>query len=114
METLGIGFVVLCIVIVLLKAYFPLFARDNKTFLFSDDELLLAFYDGIPLKLDVFVSRVDAMYGVLPSSSELSTRCKTLIDKKKLKKVEILDAPNIVYGGDTNELPRKIVLYSRI
>lgn len=113
METLGIGFVVSCIVIVLLKAYLPLFTKEDKTLLISDEELLLVFYDGRPLELSVLISRVDAMYGVLPSSSELAARFKVLINKRELKKTEIVEDLGLDCD-DTNEFPRKTILYSRV
>jgi hypothetical protein len=114
MQDISVGIVVICITLVFIKVYSPLWKKDHVTLLISDDELLLLFPDEVPLRLSALITKVFNTHGVLPGSSELSFRLRTMVKSGQLKMSTVSEKRENIFGDQEEVIVSKITLYSRV
>ena len=114
MVDISIGIVIVFIIIVLVRAYSPLWSKDDVTLLITDDELLQLFPDEAPLRLSELIAKVYGTHGVLPGSSEMAARLGAMVKSGQLQASPVSE--NRENGFDDNEegFDNKILLYSRV
>lgn len=114
MQDISVGVVVICIALFLVSVYSPLWSKDNVTLLITDDELLLLFPDEVPLRLSELIAKVYNEHGVLPGSSELAARLRTMVKSEQLQISTVPEKVENIFGDQEESADRKIVLYSRV
>lgn len=114
MTDIGIGVVVICIALVLVRAYSPLWTKDNVTLLITDDELLLLFPDDVPLGLIALIAKVYDSHDVLSGSSELSARLRAMVKSGQLKMSTVSEKRENIFGDQEEVIDSKFILYSRV
>lgn len=112
MVTVSAWLVLVFISVVLFKAYSPLWKKDEKTLLLSDDELLALFDKDSQISLNELILKIDQEYGITPSFTELSARLKCLVNNGQVKKTEYEDDGKNDNNCEEAESYRKKILYS--
>lgn len=110
----NVWFVVLISTLFLIRVYSPLWAKEEKTLLLSDEELLLLFPDNTQLQLSEFIGILYEAHGISASASELAGRFKILVVEGYLEKSEVLEVGKNNFYLEEDDSARKIVRYSRV
>ena len=114
MADINVWVVVIFSTLFIVGAYSPLWTKEEKTLLLSDEDLLLLFEDNTPLTSSEIIPKIDALYSITPSYVELAARLGVMVENKQLRKSEAVGERKGDFDELENTFDRKIVFYSRV